>query len=388
MKRIGILGANGQVGSEVCLFLRLMKDVEVVPICRSEIASAFLTKCGLDCRHGRVERPEEAARLLAGCDVVADFSLPTGSPSEVRAAMRGIIINAVHYAPPQAAFVYLSSITAFGIPDFRSPLKHYSLSRNTYGACKRYGERLAQKAGSQTGRSTYVLRVGVVHGELQAVSRKMVADAKNAGNTTAFVPDCPSYTVFAFSIAEALVAIANGREEPGLYTMLSNPAWSWKDVHEWYARKAGVPARTVLLPPDESNPSVLQRAGASFKALLKPAVRVAISNKDLIAGYLSVAMPRLENRLRAVYSSRNAAAEIAAGLSANQYRPYGNNHSVFPGRRLQTLSDSRISMQPYIEQLQERMQIVLGGAQPVREVAAGSTPELLPPQTASAAHSL
>ena len=87
MKRIGIIGANGQVGSEVCLFLTLRNDVEVVPICRTEIASSFLRRCGLACRHGRASDRADAERLLADLDLIADFSLPTGSASEVRAAI-------------------------------------------------------------------------------------------------------------------------------------------------------------------------------------------------------------------------------------------------------------------------------------------------------------
>ena len=36
MTTIGVIGANGQVGAEVCLFLSEMEGIEVVPICRTE----------------------------------------------------------------------------------------------------------------------------------------------------------------------------------------------------------------------------------------------------------------------------------------------------------------------------------------------------------------
>lgn len=351
MKRIGIVGANGQVGTEVCLLLSLMEDVEVIPICRTEIASSFLRSCGLKPRHGSVSKPEEAERLLAGCDAVADFSLPTGSPSEVRSLMRATIGNVTRYAPPKASFIYLSSITAFGVPDFHSPLRQYLFSRNTYGASKRFGEQTAFLSSRRSQRDCFVLRVGVVHGELQGVSRKTVEDMRRNSYRTAFLPNAPSYTVFAFSIAEALVAIANGREQPGLYTMLSNPGWSWKDLHDWYARKAGLDIDICLLPPDHAPRSLSERTKSVLKNLLNPAIRLMIANKDIIAGHFSASMPALENTLRAGYQCRNAAAEIAAGQMATQYRPYGNNHTDFPGQRLQTISDSRVTMERYTSQL-------------------------------------
>lgn len=356
MTRIGIVGANGQVGTEVCLLLSLMEDVEVTPICRTEIASSFLRSCGLKPRHGSISKPDQAEKLLAGCDVVADFSLPTGSPSEVRSLMRATIGNVTRYAPPKAPFIYLSSITAFGVPDFHSPLRQYLFSRNTYGASKRFGERTAFQCSRQSQRDCFVLRVGVVHGELQGVSRKTVEEMRRNSYRTAFLPDAPSYTVFAFSIAEALVAIANGREQPGLYTMLSNPGWSWKDLHEWYARKAGLDIAVCLLPPDKAPRSFPERTKSALKNLLNPAIRLVIANKDVIAGHFAASIPALENKLRAGYQCRNALAEIAAGRLATQYRPYGNNHTDFPGRRLQTISDSRVTMERYTSQLPGIMQ--------------------------------
>lgn len=356
-KRIAIIGANGQVGSEVCLLLSRMEDIEVVPVCRTEIGSAFLRRCGLTVRHARASDAVAMRAVLEGCDVVADFSLPTGSASEVRAAMREVIPSLAAAAPAGAPYVYLSSVTAFGVPDFHSELKTYWFSRNMYGACKRFGERLVLRSARSNQRPGYVLRVGVVHGELQAVTRKTLQTVRTAGGRLASIPDSESYTVFAFSIAEALVNIANGREKPGLYTMLSNPGWRWHDLHEWYCRQAGVTPQFELLPPDP-RPSAWRRAA---HALLTPVQRVVFASKDVIASYLTATSPAIENQFRAVYHTRNAAREIAAGRRESQYRPYGNNHSVFPGQRLGSLSDSRITMEPYAQQVREILKRALDG---------------------------
>lgn len=351
MKRIAIIGANGQVGSEVTLLLGMMPGVEVVPVCRTEIGSAFLRRCGVKVAHARASDAAAMKQTLAGCDLVADFSLPTGSASEVRAAMREVIPSLVSAAPAGVPHVYLSSITAFGVPDFHHELKYYRFSRNMYGACKRFGERLVFSSAQAARRPAFVLRVGVVHGELQAVTRKTLHTVRTAGDRVAFVPDAESYTVFAYSIAEAVYNIAHGRgDAPGLYTMLSNPGWTWKDLHEWYCRRAGVEARIELLPPDSRQASW---GGSILRGMLGPAQRLIFASKDVIASYVTAAAPAIENQFRAVYHTRNAAREIAAGQAASQYRPYGNNHSVFPGQRLASLSDSRVTMEPYARQVRD-----------------------------------
>jgi hypothetical protein len=234
-------------------------------------------------------------------------------------------------------------------------LKHYRLSRNQYGASKRYAERLVRKACKRTGRNAFVLRVGVVHGELQAVSRQTLEGVRRTAGLTTFVPDGPSFTVFAFSIAEALAMIARGREQPGTYTMLSNPLWSWKDIHEHYLERAGLTTPIMLLPPDPEEKSGVKQMVAST------AWRLLSGQKDIIGSYLATRFPSLEQRIRARYHRMMAANELASGGRQGQYRPYGNNHSDFPGKRLQSLSDSRLTMdaparevRAFLAEIQER----------------------------------
>ncbi len=339
MKRIAILGANGQVGCEVALFLRQRPDVTVVPICRNRQGSAFLRRLGFACRHGSASDPD-AASLFEGCDAVADFTLPTGSAIEVRRAMDAIIPPAIAASPAGVPYIYLSSITAFGFPDFRSPLRHYRFSRNSYGTLKRYAEQLVDANCETTGRPAFVMRVGVVHGELQAVSRKLRQEVRDTSGETVYVPDAPSYSVFAYSIADAVAAAARGDERPGRYTLVSEPAWSWEELHRYYAELEGVPCRIEKLPPDPA-PSPLR---ALVENTAKPAVAFVWRRKDIIAGYLGSRLPVFEDAMRARYHQRNALRELAEGRAHRQLRPYNNNHTVLPGERLTSLSDSREAM--------------------------------------------
>jgi dTDP-4-dehydrorhamnose reductase len=351
MKRIAIVGANGQVGTEVCLLLREMAAVEPIPVCRTAAGAAFLRHQGFECRIGSVSERNEAPALLQDCDAVADFTLPTGSAYEVRAQMRKLIGAAVAATPAGRPYIYLSSITAFGFRDFQSPLVHHRISRNAYGASKRYAEGLVRKACARR-REAYILRVGVVHGELQAVTREMVQRARTNAQRVACVPDCESYTVFAFSIAEALAAIADDHVRPDTYTLVSNPGWRWLDLHRFLAVRAGIAdPRHALIGPDAAGSGPAEAA----KALAAPLKSLLWKQKDLIQGYLSASMPNLEQRLRAAYHVRNAAAQVRAGEIAGQYRPYGNNHTVLPGRRIDALSDSRTSMRESAQRLRRAL---------------------------------
>lgn len=358
MVTIGIIGANGQVGFEVCLFLSRMSDVKVVPICRTKLGSTFLRRCGLECRHGTIDSPEETARHLADCDLVADFSLPKGLPSEQRSAIRQIITNAVEQSAHHSRFVYISSMMAFGMEYQSRVIRRYILAHTIYGATKRYAEQLAFRVGRKMGREIYVLRLGQVHGELQSVGRAMMQELRSE---TAYISDGPSYTVFAFSVAEALVHIALGKERPGLYTLVSVPEWSWKEIYEYYARQRGMRAQVVLLAGEQRTRTAWLRRVFSFvkRFTIDPTVTFVIHHRELIAGYLFFAFPSIEQRLKATYSRRNALAQISEGKNLLQYKPYGFSLiGSVPGQRLQTLSDSRTSMGPLSSEVRQLLRDV------------------------------
>ncbi|MEO7650911.1 MAG: NAD-dependent epimerase/dehydratase family protein, partial [Bryobacteraceae bacterium] len=361
MSTIGIVGANGQVGSEVCLFLSRTPGITVVPICRSRLAGAFLTRCGLTCRYGAVTQPGEAARLLEGCDLVADFTMARGLTSEMRETIRGIVTACLHHSPAGSRFVYTSSEMAYGMRHQPgSPFRHHLLSRTVYGASKRYGEAFAMRIGRATAHEVYALRLGQVHGELQNVTLNLRASFRDEA---AHVPDALSDTVFAFSIAEALAHIAAGKESPGLYTLISTPQWSWKEVHEHYARECGAHPEIVLVPP----PSIPSAFATTKRAAIGWAVSAAGRYRDVISGYLLHRFPALEARVAATYRSRTAAAQVRALARASQYRPYDDIFAgAVQGNRLRSLSDSRTSMQPMTAEIRQTVGALAKAAEGAR----------------------
>jgi nucleoside-diphosphate-sugar epimerase len=344
VRSVAVLGANGQVGTEVCLFLSVLEDTRVFPIVRSELGAAYLARCGLECRIGSTATAKETESLLAGTDLVVDLTLPRGLPSQVLDATRGVVANSIRYAPEGAAFVYGSSTMAFGMPADAKAYRNHLVARTAYASQKRYAERLARRLGRAHRRSVFGLRLGQVHGELQRTSRGMLLKLAASqlpvrlrrGSETA------SDTVFCSTIALALRNIAHGLEAPGTYTLLESPEWSWREVYEFYSRASGGHLRFA---PDL--PSEAPRRGAvrsALDSLTATSARFASGYKDLLNAQLLPILsrlPRLEQvdlRLRGPYLIRKAAAEIRSreAVLAPEYVD-----GPVPGRRLRNLGDSR-----------------------------------------------
>jgi nucleoside-diphosphate-sugar epimerase len=324
-----------------------MDEVTVIPICRTELGSTLLRKCGLECRHGEVSNAAEAKRLLAKCDLVADFTLPQATnASEIRSSIKRTISCAIQYAPKGARFVYASSIVAIGFGPPSQRLRHRVLARTLYGTTKRYGERLAKRLGRRFGHEVFVLRLGQVHGELQSTSRSMMQGIQDE---TAYVPSGLSYAVFAFTIAEALVNIARGKEKPGRYSLISSPDWSWKEVYQYYAKRKGVTSEVVTI---DDLPSTLRRRFRSMSHRLsgriaKPLTSLLGTYRETLTGYVLRLFPALEQRFRAIWGCRNAAQDVSqmeALRLKGLYRPFNIYVGKLPGARLTSLSDCRSTM--------------------------------------------
>lgn len=342
-KTIAIVGANGQVGSEVALYLSLMPGVRVVAVSRSVLGSTILRRCGLECRHGSVDDESQCRELLRECDLVADFSLPRGSVADIRRASRALVTNAIRHAPPGAAYVYISSLMALGMRDRSQSLRFHLFPYTVYAAWKRYSERLARKCGARIRRPIFVLRLGDVHGQLQSISANLLDGARDG---FASVPDGYSYTVFAYSIAEALANIALGREQPGTYTLVSEPGYSWKEILEIYFQRAGIEPH-ILVEKRGHEYLLLQRLGDGVRSLTRSLLSFAVRNREFLVANVLRFAPSLELPLKAAYARRQARLEVAAEGKVG-YRPFTAwRGTMIPGARLRSLSDPRTSMGPF-----------------------------------------
>jgi nucleoside-diphosphate-sugar epimerase len=338
---IAVIGAAGDVGTELCVTLAQFKGVRAIAICRYELEAVLLRRCGIECRFGSMDDAGQAQQLLADCNVVIDLSVPRGLPSEYWRSTRTMVRNAMACAPAGARYIYSSSLMAFGMKDPEERvLRRHVLARSLYGVKKRWAEKEIFRVARRFSREAYVLRVGLVHGVTQANTNRLVASLRSAPEVKAFcVPVTPSNTVFVFTVAEAAVNIARGREKPGLYTLVSVPQWSWKEVVQYCAAQNGVSRNVVEV---SVNPPVPK---TGVRHMLRTIVGRTLQNRDVLAGYLLCYLPFLERRAKAFSLRRRARRELAV-------LEFDTDNEVFraafwgdaPGKRLAFLSDSRSSM--------------------------------------------
>lgn len=338
--KVAVIGANGQVGREVSLFLSVM-NVEVVAISRTELGGIFLERCGVACRYGSISDECDAKRLLEGCDIVADFAHPRGLPYKIREAVSLNVNNIVKFAPEGAPYVYMSTISAFGMRHEDSKMKNHFLAHTTYAADKRYLER--HVLSHQNTRDIYVLRLSQVHGELQKVSQQFIDEVVEGDIALPFHEDTSSYTVFCYSIAEAIINICSGKERPGIYTVVSTPYWSWGDVYRYWASRQGIQVNLLASAKknDESTKSrFLRNAG---KLLAKPVIDLGVKYRMLVLNYVFFGFPMIQEKMQAIHLKRKAASEISKGKPVKARRKF--QVGTIPGKTLVSLSDSKLTMQ-------------------------------------------
>lgn len=347
MTTIGIIGASGQVGTEVCLFLKTYPEVRPVGVVRSEISGALLRRLGVEVRLSNLADERQAKDVLADCDLVADFSVPSDFHS-IKPHYDRNITRALECTKPGARYVFISSINAFGMGGRFNRAKSYFLPHTLYAYTKRYGERLAFRVAKRVGKEAFVFRLGHVHGLLQQVSEETRELVRRSYKRFAY-PDTPSYTIFCHTIAEGFVYTAQGGERPGIYTLISNPAWTWREVLNYYV-EPGNRIEMDLVPSARSG--IAPRAAARLRGSVMGFLN---DHRETIRTNVLRHMPDLESRVTARLYSQRAGAQIQEFHNQSTYRPQGIHEGVFPGPRLTRISDSRVSMAEKTSQVEDML---------------------------------
>jgi nucleoside-diphosphate-sugar epimerase len=304
--KVAILGANGQVGAEVCLILRNFKNISLVPVCRNRLGSAFLRYQGIPCRHGLATDNNQAVRLISDCPVVANFALGSGSLREASDVNRHLIRNSIEYSPPNATILYFSTVTVYGDPSTHAWIRW----KNAYAREKLRCERLALRLGRKYGNRVYVLRLGHVCGELQGITQIIRQDIAN-GPVSLPAPARKSNLVHMATIVDAILKAVSGElGEPGVYDLLNSPQWTWREVYEYEARRTGQPLE--LDPSNCEN----KAAGLSLgKRIISRLVGVILGNparKEYAMQLIARLSVRLNKRIQAMYYVNRAGSEINA----------------------------------------------------------------------------
>jgi|GEM_PF-879813 nucleoside-diphosphate-sugar epimerase len=328
MVKLAMVGANGQVGAELCLLLAARKDIELVAICRNRSGSAFLRWQGIACRHGRVADPAEAARLLGDCDVVVNSSLAAGNPAQIRRAEAHIIRNIFGCSKDSATIIHFSTQSVYGDPRPGRWIRW----RNPYGRAKLATERHVRAESRKTKRPAYVLRLGHVCGALQEISHG-IRESIRANTVVLPAEDCSSNTVYTAAIIGAIEQIVRHAARPGTYDLMNTPRWTWREVYEYEARNSELPfSPRIGRSRPVSLKSALSRPAARFAAVLAGVQPV----RDSFAKLFAYVPDGMNARAMAWWYAKRAQAEIAslraAGKPAEHLSWVTNGVNFFPAQ--------------------------------------------------------
>lgn len=233
--RLAIVGANGQVGTELCFLFR--KDgVDVVPIVRNRIGAIFLNYHGFDCRIAEIANENDSKNALYDMDVVIVAALALDSGGYTRRSRRAndeIMRNSVKFCKDHAKIIYLSSIRAFSSKvDEHIPKFHVS---PPYDVEKRHGENTLFKSCKNEGKIGYALRLGHVFGRNQPRSWNIIDLLSDRAEIHLQVsPDRLSNSLHVPTLKEAIMICAKSDLTPGTYSIVNCPQWTWRNVFDYY----------------------------------------------------------------------------------------------------------------------------------------------------------
>jgi nucleoside-diphosphate-sugar epimerase len=327
MTKIAIIGANGQVGAELCLLLAARPGMEIVPICRNSSGSAFLRWQGLACRHGRAADSADAARLLGDCDVIVNSSLAGGTPADIRRIEDRIIQNMFAHSKPGATIIHFSTQSVYGDPRAARLIRW----RSPYGRVKLATERRVRSSQRRFKKAAYILRLGHVCGALQEISISVRSSVR--GNAVILPSrDNSSNTVYTAAIVGAIEQIIRGATAPGTYDLMNTPPWTWREVYEYEAAICGTSLRAQVI--DAPAPAGAHRRLLRFTVRVAAAIASAQRVRDLAAEFFAHLPDKMNARAMAWWFSRRARGEIAAvdgtRLPAEHLSWVENGENYFP----------------------------------------------------------
>jgi len=232
--KIGIIGANGHVGTELCFILK--KD-DVIPIVRNKMGSLFLQHNGLHCRIADIFSDDDAKNNLHDLDVIVISSFAadrlTGSQNQTSKLINEKLIkNAMKFSKSNSTIIYLSTIRAFA-HKIDPQTSRFLVPR--YDREKQLMEKTLMSESKKWKKRGFALRLGMVFGEHQVftnqIKEKLSSNKKITVNVSA---NNKSNIVHTVTIADAILVCAKPEVKSGIYSLVNEPQWTWKDVYDYY----------------------------------------------------------------------------------------------------------------------------------------------------------
>jgi nucleoside-diphosphate-sugar epimerase len=335
--KIAILGSNGQVGAEVAACLSLRDDVDLLCLVRSEFSAVLLRLLAIPYAAVDYGDRDAMASVLPGVDAVVDCTYPGGQPTDILRQFEQHTEAAMDALTPGSTYIHMSSIRAFGMAAGAEHVRHFMWPRNSYAYIKRRAEKRVSALGNKRDLRTFNLRLGQVHGVLQSVTRGVVDSMSAKSLRVRGTPDSPTNTVFASSVAQAVLNCVLGAVSPGLYTVVSSPQWTLDELYDYYRKRYDLSASIEYVQERRRRGFMTKPLRSVWSALQ--------SHRELLETYVLLRMPSLFPPIKGMYRKKEVAREVA-DLRTSGAAPHRHLLGVVPGP---TIPDIRSEPEPVLE---------------------------------------
>lgn len=304
MIKIGLLGANGQVGAEVAFYLSLHEDVNLSCLIRSEYSAAAFKLLSIPYSVVDYDDTKKLSDRLSDFDVLLDFSSETGEISEILRWLKRhvpLIVGCMH---PGGKYIYMSSIMAYGMPNPIVALKNHLFPRTFYAHSKRYAEMLARKAGNKRQVDIFNFRLGQVHGSLQTITQLFVSKLSSGTFRVNGTPQSLTNAIFTHSISEAVSQSIQGKVIPGTYTLVSYPQWTSEELFRFYENWHGFKAKIKY--------TGTVQVGPFYSADFFDTLKKMRSFRDIMETYFLINFPSVMFGIKGRFRKKAAQSEISS----------------------------------------------------------------------------
>jgi len=331
--KLGLIGANGSVGSELCFLLK--NEVDLKPITRNKLGSVFLKHHGFDCTISDISNETDAKQSLSDLDVVVISSYATDpfSGSQTRSSQQineNIIKNSIKFSKENSIIIYFSTIRAFS--DKIDPNTSKFWTKPGYDKEKKHLENFFISESKKRKKKAFAFRIGHVFGDNQSRTRDFKKIFSKQSIIVQVDPEKKSNIVHTVTIKDAIMKCIQSNITSGIFSLVNNPQWSWKEVIDFYKTpETNIEYRTMSTNPPEN--SLVWNILKSNKKFLVP-----------LRYYIS---PKFDTKINKKFATKRMMAAISNLKTEELFYTSEFNYKPIPGPFLNNLEDTKILLKNY-----------------------------------------
>ena len=331
--KLALIGANGNVGTELCFLLK--NDFNLKPITRNRLGSVFLKHHGFDCTISDISNEHDAKESLSDVDVVVISSYATDvfTGSQTRSSQlinEKIIKNSINFSPQNSIIIYFSTIRAFSNKIDATTPKGWT--KSGYDKEKVTLEKILLSESAKRKKKSFGLRLGHVYGNNQPRTRDLKKLLSKSELTVQVKPDTESNVVHTVTIKDAILQCLEPNTSSGIYSLVNVPQWTWGNVIDYYKQPHTLVKYKSKKRSNQKN-SVLWDFLKSNKKYLAP-----------LRYYIS---PKYDTKINKKLSTKRMLTSITSIKTEIPFHTSLFDYSPIPGPFLKNLKNTKNLLESY-----------------------------------------